>query len=781
MIEIALIGNPNSGKTTLFNALTGANQRVGNWPGVTVERKEGFFSYQNERIKAIDLPGTYSLTMGGESSLDERVACDYLLSHRASLVVNVCDASNLERSLYLTVQLLEMGLPVIVALNMMDIAQKRKMRIDVDVLSKELGCPVVILPTNKKRGCEKFKESLVQYANESLEQNFQIQYSPHVDAALGALAAKLDQHARPRWCALRLLEDDSFAKSQFSNPELQKTVDDIQSSILQQSEQDADILIADARYQFITAVIKKAVKKSFFLLRSLSHKLDAIVLNRVLGIPIFLMIMYALFFVAINVGGAFQDFFDIASDVIFIQGAAHVLQVMHMPPSVVALLAQGVGRGINTVVTFIPVIATLFFCLAILEQSGYMARAAFVMDRLMRAIGLPGKSFVPMIIGFGCNVPAVMASRTLESRRDRVLTILMSPFMSCGARLAIFTVFTAAFFPHSGANVVFSLYFIGILVAIVTGLILRKTLLKGEPSPLIMELPEYHTPHLSTLLIHTWHRLRGFVVRAGKLIIPVCILLGVLNSLTVQGHFVPGGSEHSLLAMLGRMLTPLFAPMGVHADNWPATVGLLTGVLAKEVVVGTLNTLYTSSAHLTQMVGHVDIWLGIKQAFHSIAENLHALAGAIVNPFAASMPEHTMTQTAMGQMMKEFDGAKGAFAYLLFVLLYFPCISTTAAITRELNRRWAIFSMLWATGIAYGTAVIFYQAATFMLHPMASLAWIIGIVIVFLSTIVALKYVIKMPDLPILSGCASRAKCAMKCQGCEFSIGRKFEWAEEVV
>lgn len=379
---------------------------------------------------------------------------------------------------------------------------------------------------------------------------------------------------------------------------------------LQETEQNLDVLLADARYQKIHEIVTLVQKKHSDASEHFTAKLDKLVLHRFLALPIFFAMMYLMFLFAINIGGAFQDFFDISTETIFVQGSGWLLQQLHAPNWVIALVANGVGKGINTTITFIPVIAAMFFFLSLLETSGYMARAAFVVDKAMRAMGLPGKSFVPMIVGFGCNVPAIMAARTLDSERDRLLTVMMSPFMSCSARLAIYAVFVAAFFPSGGHNVVFSLYLIGILMAVFTGYILRKTTLKGHASPLILELPAYHRPSLRRLLRETSLRLRFFVYRAGKLIIPICVILGGLNAITWGGGISSGeANTDSLLSIIGQWITPLFAPMGIHQDNWPATVGLLTGMLAKEVVVGTLNSLYAQVGHVGEIAAaHFDFW-----------------------------------------------------------------------------------------------------------------------------------------------------------------------------
>lgn len=751
-LTIGLVGNPNCGKTTVFNALTGGRQHVGNWPGVTVERKRGLLKWQGSTVEVIDLPGIYSLaSVSAESSLDERIACDYILQRQANVIVNILDASNLERSLYLTLQLLEMGVPVILALNMMDVARQRHIKILVDQFAKVLNCPVVTLEASKGKGVEELKKVVVsdQYLIKNVVTARAETHSTltHYPALITHIVAEIAHEipAQPnlenKWIALRLLEEDRFVR-QFVPAALLQKMPAYQQKICAALHEDSDIVLADARYRFIHDIISRCVIASTQQRRTLTACIDSIVLHRLFGIPIFLGVMYLLFLFAINIGGAFQDFFDIGSHTLFVDGLAYELGQLHAPTWVIALLANGVGKGINTTVTFIPVIGALFLFLALLEDSGYMARAAFVIDRLMRALGLPGKSFVPMIVGFGCNVPAVMAARTLENKRDRILTVMMSPFMSCGARLAIYAVFTAAFFPVGGQNVIFVLYLIGIMLAMLTGLLLRKTFLQGESAPLMMELPAYHLPNVKTLGLHAWQRLESFVLRAGKLIVPICVLLGVLGSINVGGTLSAGeGDAHSLLSIVGRFVTPIFAPMGIQQDNWPATVGLLTGVLAKEVVIGTLNALYSQIGHLASLSGDTfNFWGGLQNAVMSIPTNLSQLGSALGNPVLAKAPVHTVSQGVYGIMAKQFDGQVGAMAYLLFVLLYFPCVSTTAAMLREVNRGWTVFSVIWTTGVAYGAAVAFYQLATVMRHPIASFTWVASIVILFVLITLAMRF-----------------------------------------
>lgn len=724
MTHILLVGNPNCGKTTLFNALTGSNQRVGNWPGVTVEKKTGSFELSGQRIEVTDLPGVYSLATSVDgTSQDEQIAAKAFVSLDADLIVNVIDACHLERHLYLTSQIMELGKPMIVVLNMMDIALQRGIRINTTALAKALNCPVVPIQAHKGIGLDSLKTAVLSEKTPS--KPLALDLSPLVASALHDIEAVLVAESMTQdyaaYCSRRLLEGDAGL------------IDDLTRSrvkLLMNPADDLDILIADARYQKIHQIMQTVQVKNSDASEHFTARLDRLVLHRYLAIPIFLAVMYLMFLFAINIGGAFQDFFDITSDTIFVKGSAWLLQQAHAPAWLIALIANGIGKGINTTLTFIPVIASMFFFLSLLEASGYMARAAFVVDKAMRAMGLPGKSFVPMIVGFGCNVPAIMAARTLDSERDRLLTVLMSPFMSCSARLAIYAVFVAAFFPSGGQNIVFSLYLIGILMAVLTGFILRKTSLTGHASPLILELPAYHKPALKRLFKETGQRLRYFVIRAGRLIIPVCVILGGLNALTLDGGLsVDEASTHSVLSLLGQWLTPVFSPMGLHQDNWPATVGLLTGMLAKEVVVGSLNSLYAQIGHLGQLsASGFDFWGSLQNAFWTIPDNLANLGAALLNPVVASAPDNEVSQSVYGMMVERFDGQAGAYAYLLFILLYIPCVSTMAVIRQEASTRLMWFSVAWSFFVAYFAAVFFYQAATFSVHPHQSLLWLLSIV-----------------------------------------------------
>lgn len=758
---IALIGNPNCGKSTLFNALTGSHQHVGNWPGVTVDCKQGFLTVEHQRFQVVDLPGMYSLSsthqqQAQDQALDKQIASDYILTQQVDVIVNVVDASHLERHLYLTSELMELGRPIILALNMMDNAKRSGHEINFKLLHRELNVTVIPIIANKKQGLDALKLAIQRQSEQrSLPKMFS--YPQVVEQSIKILM----ENGLGRFSAIRFLGDESsdeiIRHCEITNKKLAPTTvqtlceqgeamthlsslgASLREKIKRAYFEDPDIVIADARYQYIHAIIQKTLQFVSNQSTGWSTRLDAIVLNRWLGVPIFLFVMYALFFFAINIGGVFQDFFDITTQALFVDGLAQGLSYLGVPPWINAILTHGLGKGINTTLTFIPVLASLYFFLALLEASGYMARAAFVIDRVMRALGLPGQSFIPLIVGFGCNVPGIMATRHMDNHRDRVLTILMSPFMSCSARLAIFAIFTTAFFPVGGYNIIFLLYVVGIFMAILTGFILRRTLLSGQAAPLLLELPNYHLPDLQTLLMNTWTRLKLFIFRAGKVIVPVCMVIGLLNSISTHGFLLTeGASSQSLLSMMGRILTPLFSPIGIHSENWPATVGLLTGSLAKEVVIGTLNTLYSQVGHLKFTATNFDLWNNLKAAFISIPNNLRDLTHAFSNPLAATLPDQSINHGVYGLMMKRFGGSVGAFSYLLFVLLYIPCVSTVAAIRRELNQAWMWFSVGWSLLLAYGTALIFYQVATFWQHPLSSLfyltIWLLvsGIVIVIM-------------------------------------------------
>ncbi len=747
-LTIAIAGNPNCGKSALFNTLTGIHQKTGNWPGVTVDRKEGQFELEQYQVRLIDLPGIYSLDA---ASIDEQITRDYLLSREADLIINVVDAANLERNLYLTVQLLEMGVPMVLALNMMDVARKRGIEIDVPRLAEELGCPVVPIVATTGEGLLELKARMLAVARGRECGGFALAHDEVVEQAIGELEPLIDEpnDANRHWLALKMLESDDHLPPDAS-PELRERVAHWRKMIEDRTGEEADIFIADSRFSHAHALAQTVVRERGELGHTLSDRIDRVVLSRWLGIPIFLFLMYLMFMFTINIGGAFVDFFDGVSGAFLVDGLGELLTAWGMPHWLRVVLADGIGGGIQVVSTFIPIIAALYLFLSALEDSGYMARAAFVMDRFMRAIGLPGKAFVPLIVGFGCNVPAIMATRTLENLRERKLTILMNPFMSCGARLPVYVLFAAAFFPRNGQNLVFALYLIGITVAVLTGLVMKRTLLKGESAGFMMELPPYHLPTLKGILLRTWDRVRLFVKEAGKVIVVMVLVLNLLNSIGTDGSFGHEDSSDSVLSATGQALVPAFSPMGIREDNWPAVVGVVSGVLAKEVVVGTLDTLYGRMAQ--EAAGQegeeqpFDLRAALREAAATVPENLARLRELVTDPLglgaadvkdvAEVAREQEVSLGVFGAMAQRFDGQRGAFAYLLFVLLYFPCVATMGAIKREAGGAWAAFVAFWTTSVAYVAASGYYQLATFGSHPGRS-ALLLALLVGYLAAIIA--------------------------------------------
>ena len=728
--HIVTVGNPNSGKTSLFNALTGANQQVGNWSGVTVDKKTGQFQFEDYAYELVDLPGIYALE-SRDSSIDEQIAFRYVMNNKPDLVINVVDASSLERSLLLTLQLRELGLPVLVVLNKYDVLKRRNQSIDTNKLSEKLGCPVVALSAYNRQEVLSFKAILPALIEQTqATQALALTYGEEIDALVNQLASQLNHpHLSARGCALRLLEQDPVVEESMAG---QIAGSAMQQVTHLQKAQDLDLTLADARFSYVYNECRPTLRQHGKLSQKRSEQLDNLLLNRWLGLPFFLGMMYLMFLFAINLGSAFIDFFDILASGIFVEGSRVLFEHIGLPEWLISLLSDGFGSGIQTVATFIPVIGFLYMFLAALEASGYLARAAFVVDRLMRYLGLPGKAFVPMLMGFGCSVPAFMATRTLNSERERMLTNAMAPFMSCGARLPVYALFAVAFFPESGQNVVFALYLLGILAAVFTGLVLRNTILPGKSESSIMEMPDYELPRLSYIFLKTWQRLKIFILGAGKVIVLLVAVLSVFNSMGTDGSFGNQNNGKSLLAVAAQKVTPVLSPLGIQQDNWQATVGIITGIFAKEAVVGTLNTLYQSDA-AGEDAAEFSLWAKVTEAVETIPANLAGIN--VKDPAGLDIGDITDQQAAAesqqvdisiyDNMQQHFAGAAGAFAYLLFVLLYMPCSAAMGALFRESGRNWAVFVAMWCNLLAFAASTLYFQVATFNSHPTTSLFWIV--------------------------------------------------------
>ena len=680
---IALIGNPNSGKTTLFNNLTGAHQKVGNWSGVTVEKKTGHVDLVGEQGELVDLPGIYSLEQEYQG-LDEQIARTFLENEDVDLIINIVDTSNLERNLVLTEQLRELKIPMIVVLNMQDVAEQQGIMVDVEELESRLALPVVSTIASLKKGMNHLKLHLLQQVDPEHQQLVHV-------------------------------------------PDKKLTEEDASEKILH-------------RYRQVKKLTKGVIRSKDRI--PATEKVDRWILNRWLGIPIFLALMYLLFTIAINVGAVFIDFFDIFFNALLVDGTRWLLEQIHTPELIITLLADGVGGGVTLVLTFIPVIAFLYFGLSLLEDSGYISRAAFVVDRLMAKLGLPGNAFVPLIVGFGCNVPSVMATRSLGRESDRLMTIAMAPFMSCGARLTVYALFAAAFFPEQGQNIVFALYILGIAMAVLTGYIFRKQLFPKEITPSFQEMPAYHKPLLRNILFMTWFRLRSFIMKAGKAIVVVVMALSLLNSIGTDGSFGNEDSKDSILSVVGKAITPAFAPIGIAEDNWPATVGLFTGMFAKEAVVGTLDSLYAESSKKDDGTAP-DLIAAAGEALTSIVDGAIELSANLGDPLginigdvsdkAAVAEEQDVKLETLTNMAALFGTPLAAFTYLIFILLYAPCVAVVGAIVREAGWQWAGLVFGWSTALAYFTSSTIYQLGTFSAHPTYS-----GIVILSTSFVMAL-------------------------------------------
>lgn len=739
--DILTVGNPNSGKTTLFNALTGAKQQVGNWVGVTVEKKTGRFYHSGDKFSLTDLPGIYALDSGNDAnSIDESIASRAVLTHPADLIINVVDASCLERSLYMTLQLRELGRPMIVVLNKMDALKRERQIIDVKGLEKALGCPVLSLSANDSQQVVRFKERLHRTVVQGVAlTEHTLDYGEELEEAIGSLSALWNQETvANRALAIRALENDALVINSLPEDDRAKV-----NNTIAALELDIDLQIADTKYSYLHNQLKQLRKTEGKLSRSFTEKADQVILNKWVGIPFFFVVMYLMFMFSINIGSAFIDFFDISVGALLVDGG-HYLLDDHLPVWLSTLIADGVGGGIQTVATFIPVIACLYLFLAVLESSGYMARAAFVLDKVMQKIGLPGKAFVPLVLGFGCNVPSIMATRTLDQERERKLAASMAPFMSCGARLPVYALFAAAFFPNSGQNIVFALYLLGIFAAVLTGFVLKKTLYPGSSDALIMEMPDYEIPTIQNVLIKTWQKLKRFVLGAGKTIVVVVTILSFLNSLGTDGTFGNEDSDKSVLSKAAQVVTPIFKPIGVEQDNWPATVGIITGIFAKEAVVGTLNSLYSNS---DDEDAEFDLNASLEEAVASIAENLAGLSysdplGIEVGDLSDSTAvaeDQEVDESIFGNLKAQFVSAHAAFAYLIFILLYTPCVAAMGAYVKEFGRPFAAFIGSWTMVLAYTGAAFYHNLMQFSLNPAVSGAWLIGIVVIWLGTYVLLK------------------------------------------
>ena len=714
-LSIALAGNPNSGKTTIFNNITGTRQKVGNWPGVTVEKKEGRVSKFGYDLIIVDLPGTYSLT---PFSIEEIITRDYVLEEHPDVVIDIIDASNLERSLYLATQLRELDCKVLFALNMADVSQTRGMKIDDKMLSELLDVPVVFTIGNKNEGIDTLLEKAIELAESSYEipKTRKVKYSKDIEHSISNLERFLENWTEGsipyniRWTAIKLIENDQIVKERI----LQKTGKNSQD-ILSEAQKHRDFLVdrfddepeivmTDERYGFIFGIIKEVLTTSTKQRVDISRNIDLILTNRFVGFPIFFLFIWVMFELTFSLGAYPMEWID---------GGVNLLSTSlnsFLPDNIFKdLLLNGIIAGVGSVIVFLPNILILFFCIALFEDTGYMSRAAFLMDKIMHLIGLHGKSFIPMLMGFGCNVPAIMATRTLESEKDRTLTILITPFMSCSAKLPVYIILAGTFFGASAGTVIFSIYLAGIIFSIITGRLFRSTILRGADAPFVMELPPYRAPMIKSLLIHMWDRSKIFLKKMGGIILAGSVIVWALLAFPrnvpysfdyaaeidrVKASYVTEitianepdkqllekrrdaavanlikskkaeKAEKSFMGRIGKVIAPIFAPLGI---DWRGSVALLTGFAAKEIVVSTLGILYVTDE----------------------GDDSEALKSALLSS--------DMTPLS-------------ALAMMTFVLLYLPCLATITTIRRETGSfSWMFFSVVYSTLLAWVVAFCVYQ------------------------------------------------------------------------
>ena len=666
--KIALAGNQNCGKTTLFNALTGSNQHVGNFPGVTVEEKEGTIRRLNNAV-LVDLPGIYSLS---PYTAEEVVTRDFIVKQKPQAILNIVDATNIERNLYLTLQLIELETPIVIALNMMDEVRASGNSIDVEELSMKLGVPVVPISASKKEGIDDLTDALQRVLEHPVKpQNIDFCSGP-VHTAIHSMAHLVADQAVEagiplRFAATKLIEGDDLMEQSLGLSEAQRHV---LSHIVEQMEEelgtDREAALADMRYYYISTLCKGTVVKRQETTEQLrSEKIDRLFTHKYLGIPVFLVIMLVIFWVTFSLLGApLQDLLDRGIGVV-VSWLNELLIKADVSPVLQSLVVDGICAGVGSVLSFLPIIVLLFFFLSLLEDSGYMARVAFVMDKLLRKIGLSGRSFVPMLIGFGCSVPAIMSARTLSSERDRKMTILLTPFMSCSAKLPIYGMITAAFFPEHAALVMISIYALGILVAVLCGLLLKETAFRGNPVPFVMELPAYRVPSAQSVLLHMWEKAKDFLHKAFTVIFLASLAIWFFQSFDFGLHYLEDSSQ-SMLAAIGSAIAPVFAPLG-FAD-WRASTALLTGLTAKEAVVSTLTVLTGAG-----------------------------------------------TDSALSAALQAMFTPLTAFSFLVFTVLYMPCVAAFAAARRELGTGRAVINAAFQTGVAYVVALVIYQCGRLLL------------------------------------------------------------------
>lgn len=709
-IKIALAGNPNCGKTTMFNALTGANQYVGNWPGVTVEKKEGKLKGKRGKGEAVivtDLPGIYSMS---PYTLEEVVSRDYVLKENPDVIIDLVDATNIERNLYLTTQLVETGVPVVIALNMADLLEKRGIKIDVKRLSMLLDCPIVETSALKGEGLDKLIDEAIKTAKKSSADLPKEVFSKEMEAAIADVKDVLPESItedKKRWYAIKFLENDEKVKESIKlSASAQSTVDSKRQAIEKKHDDDMESIVTDERYTFIQKIVNTTVKKGKDKL-TVSDKIDRIVTNRILGIPIFIAIMWLVYYVSVTTVGTFVTDWTNDVFVVAIQDfASNILGSIGAGDMVMGLVVDGIIGGLGAVLGFVPQMAILFLFLSILEDCGYMVRIAFVMDRVFRHFGLSGKSFIPLLISSGCGIPGIMASKTIEQDNDRRLTIMTATFIPCGAKLPVIALMGGVIAGETAGYAESSfiaplMYFIGIVAVLVAAIILKKTKpFSGKPAPFVMELPQYHIPQAKTVLLHVWERLKGFIIKAGTILFLACVVMWFLGGFgfTDGGFGMVEDSADSLMAAIGGVIAPIFAPLGF--GEWQPVAASISGFTAKEAIVSTMGVLANVAGDTEDAVN---------------------VAAGVASWFPTGI---------------------AAFSFLMFNLLDSPCLAAIATMAKEMNdKKWFWFAILFQNVFAYIVCLCFYQIGSFVTGGAFGIGTVVGFVV-----LIAMLFLLFRPD-----------------------------------
>ena len=705
-VTIALAGNPNCGKTTMFNALTGANQYVGNWPGVTVEKKEGKLKNQKD-VTVTDLPGIYSLS---PYTLEEVVSRDYLLKEKPDVIIDLVDATNIERNLYLATQLLEIGIPVVIALNMVDLLKKNNIHINVKGLSSALGCPIVETSALKGTGLKEVVDEAIKCANQHRVPSKQMEFPKAVEKAVNEIESLVPANIseeNKRWYAVKLLERDSKVKEGLNLPaSAQSKIEEIASNLEKAEDDDTESIVTDGRYQYIQKVVSANVKRSGNKM-TVSDKIDRIVTNRILGLPIFILTMFIVYYVSVTTVGTMVTDWTNDSFVGTIQGVvADGLSGVGVADWLVSLVSDGIIGGLGAVLGFVPQMAILFLFLSILEDCGYMVRIAFVMDRVFRHFGLSGKSFIPLLISSGCGIPGIMASKTIEADNDRRLTIMTATFIPCGAKLPVIALMGGVIAGETAGYAESSfiaplMYFIGIVAVLVAAIILKKTKpFSGKPAPFVMELPQYHIPQVKTVLLHVWERLKGFIIKAGTILFLACVVMWFLGGFgfTDGGFGMVEDSADSLMAAIGGVIAPIFAPLGF--GEWQPVAASISGFTAKEAIVSTMGVLANVAGDTEDAVN---------------------VAAGVASWFPTGI---------------------AAFSFLMFNLLDSPCLAAIATMAKEMNsRKWFWFAILFQNIFAYVVCLCFYQIGSFVTGGAFGFGTVVGFVV-----LIVMLFLLFRPD-----------------------------------